>query len=610
MQTSVIRHRVADFLRRYPPFDALPEQDLLEVAGSGRVKFHESEEYIARQGDAWASMVWIIQQGRVEVLEDEQLRDVLGEGDMLGLECFVGDRRCLHSARTASDVILYGIRVAHFESLIARHPAVKRFLVAHFSVGADLGVGRSSWLDAEPPPLDFLRARLAVLPIDASVAHAAFRLTAANSGVLALIDGSGRPAALVTASELCATPAALARDTAQPCPPTVTAPLTTRAAVGAMLQSRREAIAITADGTRESRLEAILTASDLALFCGHNPAAIVGAIRRAHGVAEIAPLLRQARSMVIDALARPQDVDDCCRMETEVVAALAEACLRLARGSVLDAGIDPPRVPCCWLSFGGFARGDRLEPGLPTIAVVYDDAAEHLRPDDSSYFAAVAGEAMAWFHACGLVSTGWRWPEGAEPFMPLSEWTRLYSETIRNPVANGLHARREFFDLRLLGGDEDILRRVQNRILLELRDHETAIPLLANDTLAHLPPLTFFRGLVLELDGEQRDSFDIGRTALSPIADAARVFALAGRRLSPVNTLDRLELAALDFPEAAEIFREAADAFRVALYYQAVAGNLVEPGRVGKLDQRLLKTALLSIHRLHDYTAGRFIPNA
>ena len=122
-----------------------------ELAGHGRVKFHESEEYIFRQGDGKIQMVWLIQQGRVELLEEhpdgELLRDVLGEGDLLGLECFVGDRCCLSSARTASDVLLYGIRAAQFESLMSRHASVKHFLSAHFSVAADLGIGRTSWLE-------------------------------------------------------------------------------------------------------------------------------------------------------------------------------------------------------------------------------------------------------------------------------------------------------------------------------------------------------------------------------------------------------------------------------------------------------------------------------
>ena len=118
MKTSVIRHRVADFLKQYPPFDSLSEIDLLEVAGSGRVKFHQANEYIFRQGQEKAQIVWMVQQGRVDLIEDciagEQLRDVVGEGDLLGLDRFLGNGRCLYSARTAGDVILYGVNAELF----------------------------------------------------------------------------------------------------------------------------------------------------------------------------------------------------------------------------------------------------------------------------------------------------------------------------------------------------------------------------------------------------------------------------------------------------------------------------------------------------------------
>ena len=99
MKTSVIRQRVADFLKQNAPFDTLLEQDLLDLAGSGKVKFHESDEYVFRQGDAKGQFVWVIQQGRVELIEasasGQRLRDVLGEGDLLGLDRFVGDGSCL-----------------------------------------------------------------------------------------------------------------------------------------------------------------------------------------------------------------------------------------------------------------------------------------------------------------------------------------------------------------------------------------------------------------------------------------------------------------------------------------------------------------------------------
>jgi len=610
MKTSVIPHRVADFLKRFPPFDVITQPELLDLASSGRVKFHQLGEYVCRQGDPKGQLVWVIQQGRVELLaEDGQLHDVLGEGALLGLERFSGVGACLYTARTASDVILYGIAAASFESVVARHPAVQRFISAHSSVSGVLGFSRTSWLDAEAPPMDFLRARLTVISLHASRIEAAHQLIGSSNGVAAFLCENGNPLGIISPVDLCAASTGSARLAARPCPPAIAAPLSTRAIVREMMQAQAEEIVITADGTPDRPLQAVLTASDLALFCGHNPVRLINGIRHAGSVAEMTPLLQQATRTSLEALAQPLDVDDCCRMGTEIISALANACIRLASAQVLEAGVDPPSAPYCWLMFGASARGELMKPALATIAAVYDDSGDAFQAVDRMYFAAVAGEALGWFHACGLFGSGLAWPEGSQPCMPLSEWTRLYSETIRNPLSHDLYARREFFDVSPLAGDVSILKKVHREISLELHEREMAIMLLANDTLTNLPPLTFFDGLVLDLDGAQRDTFDIEETAVNPITDAARVFAIAKDHLTPANTLERLRAAEADFPEQAAVFREAAGAFRIALYYRALAGgSQISAAALGRFDQRLLKTAFSSIHRLLEFTAATFIP--
>ncbi len=616
MKTSVIPYRVADFLRRHAPFDGISEQDLLELAGSGRVKFHQSHEYLFRQGDPKGQQVWVIQQGRVEAMEQsnsgEHLRDVLGEGDLLGLDRFAGDGSFLYSARTASDVILYGFAADVFESLTARYPAVKRFLAAHFSVAGVLGFGRTSWLDAEAPSLDFVRSRQVTIPLDASVEEAARRVSGSKNGVAVFVDQTQCPVAMIAAKDLCTAGSGVARLAARPLPPPIAAaPLSTRVIVREMLRRRTEEIGITADGTAKSPQQGILTASELALFCGRNPGRLIRAIREAESAIEMEPLLRLAAGLVQDALAQPSDVDDCCQIGTEVIAALADACVRLACAQVLEAGIDAPAAKCCWVMFGEAARGELMRPAPATIAAVYDDSRGACQPEDSVYFAAVAGETEAWFHAFGLTGTGVFWPEGSQPCMPLSGWRRLYSETIRNPLDYDLYARREFFDALALCGDVSILQTLHGEIAVELGGHEMAIPLLANDTLGHLPPLTFFDGLVIDLDGTQRESFDIASVAVAPIAGAARVFAIAKQKLTNASTLARLETAALDYPEGAAIFREAAEAFRIALYYQALSGGPhINPAKLGRFDQLLLKTAFSSIHQLLEFTASTFLPTA
>jgi CBS domain-containing protein len=613
MKTSVIRQRVADFLKQHHPFDVLSEADLLALAGSGKVKFCESEEYLFHQGDPKGQFLWVIQQGSVELLEEgaggERLRDVLSDGDLLGLEQFLGDGASLFAARTATDVILYGVAASEFEPLPARYPALQTFLQARFSISGSLGVNRTSWLNAEPPPAGFLRGRLATLPHTATVADAACRLRNAHSGALALVDAQGAPVAALTATQLAGAAPGAATAVALPCPSTLPETFTTRAAVGALLDSPAELLAITADGTPSSPLRALVTARELALFCGHDPTAILDGIRRAGSDAEIIALLPQVSRVMLAALADPRDIDDCTTIAGHLVAALAEACIRLTGEELRAAGLTAPAVPFCWVLFGSAARGDLLQAELPTIAAIYDDTHPAFRPTDSFYFAALAGETASRFHSCGIDGPGADWPERAQPSMPLSEWKRFFTEAISGPLGHNLYTRREFFDCRPFAGHPEILRELQEHILHKLNEAKSTIPLLANDTLVNLPPLTFFRGRVLELNGAHSESFDITKSVVSPIADAARVFALDKGRLTPCNTLTRLSEARHAFPDGAAILAEAADAYRIGLYYQALAGDCrIHPNKLGKFDRVLLKNAFAFIHRFLEFTVSQFLP--
>ena len=238
-----------------------------------------------RQGQAKTPFIWIIQQGRIELVlerpDDRQLIDVVGEGDILGLDRFVGDGSYRCSACTMTDVIVYAIDAGAFEGLMARHPDVERYLDAHFSV-TTTAAGRPSWLDAEPPAVEFLRERTADLRADLPELGESF---------------------------------------------------STREAVRLLMDNRSEA-------TRTGDM--VLTAADLAVFCGGNPARLLTDIYKGRSVAELTPLLRLAERLVLDALARASDVDDCARMATHFVSAATAACIRLAEQDAIDAGFQPP----------------------------------------------------------------------------------------------------------------------------------------------------------------------------------------------------------------------------------------------------------------------------
>ena len=64
----------------------LPDDVLLDLAGTGRVTFHESDELLLHRGKAWDGLIRVIQQGKVEVLEERKGETQAAHRRSLGFE--------------------------------------------------------------------------------------------------------------------------------------------------------------------------------------------------------------------------------------------------------------------------------------------------------------------------------------------------------------------------------------------------------------------------------------------------------------------------------------------------------------------------------------------
>jgi len=141
VDTATISYRVADFLKKHPPFHAIADSDLLALAARGRVRFHEANEFVLWQGEPHKLHVFVIQQGTVSLWDETDgrsvLRDVRGPGDLLGIERFYGAPACLYTARSVSDVVIYSFPAPDFEQLVLTHPYARQFVEAHDTVKAD-----------------------------------------------------------------------------------------------------------------------------------------------------------------------------------------------------------------------------------------------------------------------------------------------------------------------------------------------------------------------------------------------------------------------------------------------------------------------------------------
>ncbi len=264
MDTSVISHRVADFLKKHPPFHAMDDGDLLTLAARGRVRFHEANDFIIWQGEPHKQYVFVIQQGTVSLWDEADghasLRDVRGAGDMLAIERFnqaTEARHCLHSARSESDVVIYAFPVADFEDLVLKYPYARQFVEAYNTVAADYQWAK----DARAPQSMFLNDVIGRGPRpgcgpDTTIRELAQSMLATGADAIAVVDGEQRIQGVVTGEALLAWVAAGAGSADQPVaalvrpsPPAVGSAATITDAVLAIAEAGADALAVTADGS-------------------------------------------------------------------------------------------------------------------------------------------------------------------------------------------------------------------------------------------------------------------------------------------------------------------------------------------------------------------------
>jgi CBS domain-containing protein len=110
----------------------------------------------------------------------------------------------------------------------------------------------------------------------------------------------------------------------------------------------------------------------------------------------------------------------------------------------------------------------------------------------------------------------------------VAAWKRAVSKWIRDPIESSVYRATSFFDLRAACGSASLVKELSRHIEAEKRENPGFVRLLANDSMENLPPLTFFRGLVIDDAGTAVETLNLKRATLDPVVHVARTLALDG----------------------------------------------------------------------------------
>jgi CBS domain-containing protein len=636
LKTASIAHRVMDFLRRWPPFQYFGDDELFTLVSAGRVVFHERDELVFLQGAKQKPYVYVVQQGAVRLFEQgedgtEQLRDVRGEGDLLGVGRFLGIGQHVYTARTETDVILYALPADPFWELVKRHPRASRFLATYFSAtllppalelreerGDELRIGRRpvDWLGR---PVD-QPARPAECAPDTPLREVAASLALRGGEAAVVTSPGGAPLGVITPRMLSdqvasgrlaldAPAGALMRPVCG-----VGAPgLEAGRYLTRMLELNVEYIVLTANGRPDGPFAGVLTRRDLTRVEGAAPLAIIEDMARAPRISDLAALRVQAERVLAAGLTGPDATRWLAPMAGAFNAAVLRRVVVLVEGALAEQGLKSPNLDHCWVFFGAAARNELFTRHDLDHGLIYDDPDPDQARSARAYFLELGRRVSAALAACGFVTTT-KVISAGQPSAcrSVGEWEQAFSFWIQDPIESCVYRATSMFDLRPVYGDCRLVERLERHIYGEEAKSPQFVPLLLRDSMANLPPLAFFRGLVVDDEGGYTEVLDVQRATLQPVVDIARALALDGGQQAP-TTLDRLTVLSPEDDKAALLIRETAAAFRTALYHRArtgfttgTDGSRVDPAKLTRLEQNLLKTGFRTVLRLMEYTGRRY----
>ncbi|MGO9975006.1 MAG: putative nucleotidyltransferase substrate binding domain-containing protein [Solirubrobacteraceae bacterium] len=534
------------FLARYPPFDALPPDELQAVARAAVEREFDAGVSVLVEDGAPANAIWIVLSGSMELVHDGEVIQVLGPGETFGhpslltgmAPAFTVRARercgCAQLAVDAARRVLGTLAGASYVASSMRG----RLTRAGHTVHGLAGVGTTPVSAIMRPPVfcdprEPIRAVAARLSEQRGVSELLLALDDGRLGIVSDADIRGS-----LAHPLDAPVSSIARIPA----PTVPAEQLAVEATVDMLAVGAEHLVVL-DG---SGVCGVLAAADLLGLDARSPIALRHTILSADSEDE---LLRATAELphlfmaLVSAGVPPRDVGRVLSLQHDALLT------RLIDFSIAAHG--QPPAAWTWLDLGSAARREFTLGSDQDNALAYDAAAEEV----DGYFATLGADVNEGLERCGfgLDNNGviaakrlWR--------MSKADWERTFDECLSEPDESHLIRATVAFDFRPAAGGLEIAPDLGRRVRAA-RDRPAFMRLLARTAAGYGVALTF-RG---QLAADREGRLDLKRGATIPLVNLVRYHAIAaGVTIS--NTLERIDAVAA----AGAVHRNTADALREA----------------------------------------------
>jgi CBS domain-containing protein len=577
---------ILDFLETVHPYDSLPRNELVRVAGCFSRREVPAHSEIYHSGEALKGL-YLVKRGSVEILEPSGgLESLLGPRNSFGERGLMRDGLAVTTARATEDSVLLMLPTAEFRQLIASVPAFERFFSRTRSSET-----RNSDLTTRKVA-DLMARNIVVIAPDQPIFAAARMMRDAHVSSLGVVQGD-RFLGILTTRDLTNKVLANGMDPGLPVSLVMTPdPITlSPSALGSdilhiMLEHRIGHLPVVEDG----RLVGMVTQTDLTRFQAVSSAGLVRDAAMAETVDEMASVTARIPQLLVQLVGGHTAHEVITRLITDIADTVTRRLLALA-----EAKLGPAPVPYLWLACGSQGRQEQTGVSDQDNCLFLDDAAT---PEDHIYFLELARFVCDGLNTCGYVfCPGEMMAMTPKWCQPMRVWRDYFSSWINRPDPMAQMLSSVMFDLRPIGGTPALFREFQAETLDMAARNSIFVAHMISNSLKHQPPLGLLRGFATIRSGEFKNHIDLKHNGVVPVVDLGRIYALNGR-LTAANTRARLEGAEERGIISASGARDLIDAYdmiaRIRLEHQA---DEVRSGR--RPDNFLAPSDLSDFERSH-----------
>lgn len=346
------------------------------------------------------------------------------------------------------------------------------------------------------------------------------------------------------------------------------------------------------------RIVSVVRSKDLVQFHRYAPAVLTREIRRAATLEEAAQSVQRAPELVralLNSGAHPRNI-------THILSTIGDAALeRLIELAMDDLGTPPASF--VFLAMGSLGRMEQTLLTDQDNAIIYDASDD---ADVGAYFLKLGEKVSAWLNEIGypfchgkVMASNPHWCRSLEG------WKRYFSEWIQKAEPQELLDFSIAFDFRAVYGMADLAHNLRQHIYQVLREQPQFFIHLAQNALKFNLPLVLF-GRIYPGSGPVDHAGQLNlKDVMMPVVSFARLYALRNQ-VNQTHTLDRIDVLVeknVVLPSSRDEITASYDfLMRLRLQRQVnailsggVADNLIQPSRLGHIEEALLKQAFVQI---------------